>query len=75
MKLYTATIRGNKFYFTGDLTAESTKAVEHYCLHLESDKSNADPKELFMHLLNHIKSDLGVSVTPVNIENIFRINF
>lgn len=75
MKLYTATILGRKFYFTGQLTTEATKAAEHFCVQLDSDANNSDPKKLFMLLLNHFEANLDCLVAPVNVEHIFRINF
>ena len=75
MKIYTATIYGHKFYFTGNLMTEAIKAVEFFCKQLESDANNTDPQELFTFLLNHIESYWDCSVTPMNIEHIFRINF
>ncbi len=75
MKLYTVTIFGYRFYFTGNLTAEAIKGSEHFCVQLESDVNNTDPRKLFALLLDHIESVWKCSVTSVNVEHIFRINF
>lgn len=75
MKLYAATIRGFKYYFSGDLTPETINASERFCLKLEEDGQSANTTILFEHLINYIGSELGAPVTPVNIEHIFRINY
>lgn len=75
MKLYTVTIRGTKFYFSGDLTSEVIQASEQYCLKLEADAKSYSTIILFKLLLSYIESDLGISVTQVNVEHIFRINY
>ena len=75
MKLYTATILGHKFYFAGHLTTKAVKSAEHFCSELDFDANNSDPQKLFTLLLNHFEADSDCSVTPVNVEHIFRINF
>lgn len=75
MKLYTATIRGFKYYFSGDLTFEAIQASEQFCHKLEADSKSTDTATLFTLLLSYIESNLGVSVTQVNIDHIFRINY
>lgn len=75
MKLYTITIHGHKFYFTGNLKDELITATEQFCRQLESKTNNTDPQKIFALVLRYIKSDCDCSVTPVDIEHIFRINF
>lgn len=75
MKLYAVTIRGYKFYFSGDLSDEVVGAIEEFCNKLEKDAKAVDEQTLFTLLLSHIDLDLGVSVTQVNVDHIFRINF
>lgn len=75
MKLYTVTIRGFKYYFSGDLTPEVIQASEQYCLKLEAGAKSYNTIILFKRLLSYIESDLGISVTQVNVEHIFRINY
>ncbi len=75
MKLYTVTIRGYKYYFSGNLTCENIQASEQFCLKLEMDAKFTDAATLFTRLLEYIESDLGVAVTQVKIEHIFRVNY
>lgn len=75
MKLYTATILGHKFYFTGQLTAEATKAADLFCVQLNAETNNFDPQKLFLLLLNHIETRGNCTVNPINVEHIFRINY
>lgn len=75
MKLYTVTIRGFKYYFSGDLTFEAIQASEQFCHKLEENAKSTDTATLFTLLISYIKSDFGVSVTQVNIDHIFRINY
>lgn len=74
MKLYTVTIRGYKYYFSGNLTSEAITNSENFCLKLEKDCKSVNAATLFDRLINYISSELGLSITPVNIEHIFRIN-
>lgn len=75
MKLYTVTIRGFKYYFSGNLTPEAITASENYCLKLERISKSVNAATLFDHLTNYIASELGLPVTPVTVEHIFRINY
>ncbi len=75
MKLYTVTIRGYKYYFSGDLTPEVINASEKFCLKLERDGKSVNAAALFERLINYITSELRVPVRPVNVEHIFRINY
>ena len=75
MKLYTVTIRGFKYYFSSDLTPEAISASESFCLKLERDGKSVNAAALFDCLINYIASELGVPVTPVSVEHIFRINY
>ena len=75
MNLYTVTIRGRKYYFSGDLNAEDIKSCELFCLQLESQEKNVHPKILFESFLHYIDSNLKCAVSPINVEHVFRINF
>ena len=75
MKLYTVTIRGFKYYFSGDLTPEAINAIESFCLKLEMDSKSANAATLFERLRNYITSEQGLPVTPVKIEHVFRVNY
>ena len=75
MKLYAVTIRGFKYYFSGYLSLQAIQASEHFCLALEKDANSFDTNVLFERLLSYIDSELGLSVTPVNMEHIFRVNY
>jgi hypothetical protein len=75
MKLYTMIIRGHKFYFTGNLKDELITATEQFCRQLESKTNDSDPQKIFTLVLKYIKLVYGCSVTQLNIEHIFRINF
>lgn len=75
MRLYTVTIRGFKYYFSGNLTHEAVIAIENFCLKLESNSKSVDTTMLFQYLINYIASELELSATPVNVEHIFRINY
>lgn len=75
MKLYTATIRGRKYYFSGDLTPEAIRASEQFCLNLEMNAPNAHHQTLFECLLKYIELDLEFEVVSINVEHIFRINY
>ena len=69
MKLYSVTIRGFKYYFSGDLTSEAVTSIENFCLKLKMNSTSTDKTTLFEH------SELGLTVTPINVEHIFRINY
>ena len=75
MNLYAVTIRGFKYYFSGDLSLQAIQASENFCLTLKKDANSFDTNILFERLLSYIDSELGLSVTPVNIEHIFRVNY
>ena len=75
MKLYAVTIRGRKYYFSGDLTPEAIEAIEQFCLNLEMNKNNAHHQILFESVLKYTVSSLGFEIIPINIEHIFRINY
>lgn len=75
MKIYTVTIRGFKYYFSGDLSPEAIQASECFCFGLEMDDKSVNTNVIFKRLLSYINSELGLSVTPVNIEHIFRVNY
>lgn len=75
MKLYTVTIRGRKYYFSGVLTPEAIQASERYCLDLELNNKNTHHATLFEYLLKYIESTLGFAVIPISVEHIFRINY
>ena len=75
MKLYSVTIRGFKYYFSGDLTSEAVTSIENFCLKLKTNSTSTDKTTLFEHLINYIASELGLTVTPINVEHIFRINY
>jgi hypothetical protein len=75
VKLYTVTIRGFKYYFSCDLTPEGITAIERFCLKLEIDGKSANAATLFERLRNYIASELGLPVTPVKIEHVFRVNY
>lgn len=75
MKLYTVTICGCKYYFTGDLTPDDVKSAEKLCAEIKADTTYPDSHHLFMLLINHLNSNTHSTVAPINIEHIFRINF
>lgn len=75
MKLYTVTIRGFKYYFSANLTPEAINAIKYFCLKLERDSKSVDTAALFDRLISYIASELGLPITPVNVEHIFRINY
>ncbi len=75
MKLYTVTIRGFKYYFSGNLTPEAINASESFCIKMEKEGKSVNTAALFDHLINYIASELGIRVTPINVEHIFRINY
>ena len=75
MKLYTATIRGRKYYFTGNLNEEVIKSCDCFCRKLESAKKDVHPNILFEYMLDHINSNYKCDISQVNIDHIFRINY
>lgn len=75
MKLYTVTIRGFKYYFSGNLTPETINASENFCLKLTKNSKAINTDTLFDLLINYISSDLKLTVKPVSVEHIFRINY
>lgn len=75
MNLYTATIRGFKYYFSGNLTPDAIQAIEQFCLKLRTVDKSVDANEIFNRLLNYINSNMGLSATSINVEHIFRINY
>ena len=75
MKLYTVTIRGFKYYFSGNLTPEAITASENFCLKLERNSKTVNTATLFELLIDYIVSELGLSATPVTVEHVFRINY
>ena len=75
MKLYVVTIRGRKYYFSGDLTSEAIQASERYCLDMEVNNTDTNHATLFKHLLKYIDSTLGYAVVPICVDHIFRINY
>ena len=75
MKLYTVTIRGFKYYFSGDLTPDGIIAIENFCLKLGMDGKSANAATLFERLRNYITSELDMPITSVKIEHVFRVNY
>lgn len=70
MKLYSFTIRGQKFYAVGSLSQEEVEEIEKTCLQ-ESDNKNANsPYESFVKLTSMIDS-----IIPIEVNHIFRINY
>ena len=75
MKLYTVTIRGRKYYFSGYLTQEAKQNCDLFCLDLELNYKDTHHETLFEYLLKYIESTLGFSVNPIAVDHIFRINY
>lgn len=75
MKLYTVTIRGRKYYFSGNLTQKAIQACDLFCLDLELNYKDTPHETLFEYLLKYIESTLGFSVNPIAVDHIFRINY
>lgn len=75
MKLYTVTIRGFKYYFSGNLTPEAIAASENFCLKLERDNKSVNTDKLFDRLIDYIFTELRVPVIPVKVAHVFRINY
>lgn len=75
MGLYAVTIRGYKYYFSGNLTSEAINAIESFCQNLERNSKSVDAVALFDRLISYISSELGLPISPVNVEHVFRINY
>lgn len=74
MVLYTVTISGHKYYFTGKLSESSISMIDKYCEDIYGHEITADHKRAFSRLYNYICNDLGCKIEPISIEHVFRIN-
>lgn len=73
MKLYTITISGKKFYFTGCLAPCLYDQIEQFCRDGLSN-ANSSPQILFELLIQYITTELRQEITPIEVEHIFRVN-
>ena len=70
MKLYSFTIRGQKFYAVGSLSQEEVEEIEKTCIQ-ESNKIDAySPYESFVRLIT-----MTDSIIPIEVNHVFRINY
>lgn len=75
MSIFAVTIRGRKYYFACSLSDNDISRVESYCSHLTNNPVSDEINEQFDSLLNYIREELKLPITPVYIEHVFRINF
>lgn len=75
MKIYSVTIRGHKFYFTGDLPPSIVKEIDLLCGKLSLYPSCIEPAKLFAIFSDSIRLNFGYSITSIGIDHVFRVNF
>lgn len=75
MSIFAVTICGRKYYFACNLSENDISRVESYCGHLTNNPISDDINEQFESLLNYIREELKLPITPIRIEHVFRINF
>ncbi len=74
MKIYAVTISGQKHYFYSELSSTIIHLIDRYCSQVSDDCSTKDAKERLVSFFDFIRNNLGLEITPVEIEHIFRIN-
>ncbi len=70
MKLYSFTIRGQKFYAVGSLSPKEVEEIEKTCIQESNKIGTNSPYESFVRLIS-----MTDSIIPIEVNHIFRINY